>query len=91
MIKKSDSRFAVVWFWKSIVWLQTELDSTQSYNDYKLASTLIFKYIYTATIVTKLALKKIKKSVKTNNDEKKIDCAIGVRDQSKQRCLGVKI
>ena len=68
MIKKSNSRFEVVWFWKSIVWLQTELDSTQSYNDYKLASTLIFKYIYTATIVTKLALKKIKKSVKTNND-----------------------
>ena len=35
VINKSDSRFAVVWFCLLLVWLQTELDSTQSYYHYK--------------------------------------------------------
>ena len=32
--EKSDTRFAVVRFCLSLVWLQTELDSTQSYYHY---------------------------------------------------------
>ena len=36
VIDKSDSRFAVVRFCKSLVWLQTELDSTWSYYHYEL-------------------------------------------------------
>ena len=34
VINKSDSRFAVVRFCLSLIWLQTELDSTQSYYHY---------------------------------------------------------
>ena len=36
VIKKSDSRLAVVRFCWSLVWLQTELDSTWSYHHYVL-------------------------------------------------------
>ena len=38
VINKSDSRLAVVRFFWSLVWLQTELDSTQSYYRYVLIS-----------------------------------------------------
>ena len=37
MIDKLDSHLAVIKFFQSLVWLQIELDSTQSYYYYKLA------------------------------------------------------
>ena len=37
-LSTSDSRYAVVWFCLSLVWLQTKLDSTQSYYHYQLAA-----------------------------------------------------
>ena len=35
LINKLDTHFMVVRFCKSLVWLQTKLDSTQSYYHYK--------------------------------------------------------
>ena len=51
VINKSDSHLAIVWFCWSLVWLQTELDSTLSYYHYVLISFSALSFSFSRPIL----------------------------------------